>query len=478
MITRIRISIARAIVANKDLLAVWLLLLLAQHYVPVTHPLGRADLAPWMMISLSAAALLRAQPYGAGPHPMLTPRIAYSDEWLQHAAYALCPWVLLSVHDAARDMSGALAGQAFGLALGVVVLLSIAGVHGRTAWNPDRRAPVLAMVLGGGSILGLSAAMGVATRMAEGQPIVRGLALSGLVGLAFLAVGLMAGRVQNHRQRRAAGRKDGSPYRPGLFSAVLATVGPASSLAVVFTILPDLPFNQAYAVSLLVIVWAAVVWPPPGPLMVACVLHEVIPIGGADPIPVDQANPFDVVPSGALRFNPLQTQRTLVMHPWMVPVKSSRIAELDDPIRPLWPTLPPLLTNHILGDCAFEPDPLTKNDQWDVITVRMRGQEDVATVKGGDAKSRRMVILRPFPAPGTSARSRTLTYRWDTDVPEQSVQILDATTEFAELRDGDIIVLSSEGVASAFEVEIGVPIYRTTDAVAFRPPQLEDYVEQ
>ena len=44
------------------------------------------------------------------------------------------------------------------------------------------------------------------------------------------------------------------------------------------------------------------------------------------------------------------------------------------------------------------------------------------------------------------------------------------------LENGSIIVLATEGVARAFEVEIGAPVYRLPDASGL-DPQLEDYVE-
>ena len=69
------------------------------------------------------------------------------------------------------------------------------------------------------------------------------------------------------------------------------------------------------------------------------------------------------------------------------------------------------------------------------------------------------------------------TYRWDQKVPAGTVQIIDATTDTVTLMDGDVIVSSSEGVARAYEVEIGADIYDRAEAEAFRPPQLEDYVK-
>ena len=62
-------------------------------------------------------------------------------------------------------------------------------------------------------------------------------------------------------------------------------------------------------------------------------------------------------------------------------------------------------------------------------------------------------------------------------MPEGTVQHVDATTERLSLEDGSIIVLATEGIARAFEVEIGAPVYRWNDAAGFRPPQIEDYVK-
>jgi hypothetical protein len=493
MLRALQVRAVRGASRNFDLIAVWMVLLIAQHLLPVTHFLARNDLLPWMVLTLSVVAFLRARPYGYGPHPMLTPRVDAIGLLAQRGASAAVPWALLFLYDAMHDPKPLLVSaggarwqapdpQSMTYAAGVILAILIAkafgSTEGQTAWRPSRESPVVATVGVGVLVVLVVSVFGLMAGRRPDDNIVAAVARAELIGVSFLTIGLMSARMQNHWQRRAAGRKDGAPYAQQLFPAFLATFGPMLTIAIVFLVVRGLAFNFAFVISLLIVVWAAVVWPHPSPMMVSCVLHEVIPIGGSDPVPAaGQANAFDLPPEGALRFNPLATQRTLVMHPWLVPVRSSRIAELDDPIRALWELPPPTLDDHVLGQAAFEPDPLTKQDQWEVMSIRLRGRADMQQMKGGDAQTRRMVILRAFPATGRSARSRLATYRWEEDVPEDTIQILDATTQVAELRDGDLLLLSSEGVARAFEVEIGAPVYRFADANAFRPPQLEDYVE-
>ena len=87
------------------------------------------------------------------------------------------------------------------------------------------------------------------------------------------------------------------------------------------------------------------------------------------------ATPFDETPEGALRINPLEIKRILSTHPWLVPVKASRVPELDDPIRPLWPRREPPVAYHVLGGASLNPVNIrTKNSgtrlQY-VLKVRM-----------------------------------------------------------------------------------------------------------
>lgn len=54
--------------------------------------------------------------------------------------------------------------------------------------------------------------------------------------------------------------------------------------------------------------------------------------------------------------------------------------------------------------------------------------------------------------------------------------MVDASTTELRLRDGDILILSTEGVARAFELEIGAQVLDRAEFGHQRPPQLEDYV--
>ena len=136
-------------------------------------------------------------------------------------------------------------------------------------------------------------------------------------------------------------------------------------------------FELAFVPAAFVVAWAGVVWTKPVPIAVTCLLHEIMPAGGGDKAISTTATPFDETPEGALRINPLQIKRILSTHPWLVPVKASRVPELDDPIRPLWPRREPPVAYHVLGGASFEPCPYTNQEQWDEITIRLKGSDDV-----------------------------------------------------------------------------------------------------
>jgi hypothetical protein len=468
---------------NLDLAVLWAVLLVAQPMLPVGNFLARDDLVPWLMLALSGAALLRGRHMGQGPHPMLTRRHA-SFGWLtQRLARAAAPWALMLWYDGAGNAAPAQLGSAAGLALGIVVLMAMGGAHERTAWNPAgtpaalvwfAEALVLAILVG---VVGW--VCGPASAPLRGpieMPPWLGPAF--LVGVGFLTVGLLSGRVRNLRQRKAAGLRDGTPYRIALAPALLAVGGTGIGLALLLLLFPESQaFHLAFVGTLHVVVWASVLWPRREPIARACILHEVIPTGGGDKETGETALSFERPPAGALRFNPLRTKRIMVMHPWLVPVRGARIEQLDDPIQPLWPPPTPFQRHHVLGEATFEPDPVTRRTQWNLVSLKMSRRQDVSTVETGSAQSRRIVVLRAFPAPGSARRRRLATYRWEEIGPQESIQILDATARSATLRDGDLLVLSSEGVARAYEVELGAPLYSWADAEAFRPPQLEDYVE-
>jgi hypothetical protein len=494
LLEQIRRFFVRSIRQNASLVVLWLLLVAIVPHVPPETPISRNDLVPWTMVCLSAVAFLRGKPLGQGPHPMLTRQRSGFGRWCLRAAMIATPITLMFWYDFGRLFNDMRIAQFFGgvataMTIGIIVALVLGRREQRTAWNPRGLPTAVAFGVGMVVFIGLSFAVGYLENAAEqfplDLPLRRGDRFPGdviLLGIAFLAVGLVVDRPQHFRQRRAAGLKDGSPYKPKLFPFVFASLGSAVGLGLLyvlqdfFRIGVDIDFDEAYLPAAFIVAWAAVIWPPRTPIAVTCMLHEVMPSGGSDSWVKDTANPFEKPPEGALRLNPLRIRRVRSLHPWLVPVKATRIPELDDPIRPLWGRREPPLPYHILGAASFEADEVSKQEQWDRITIRLKGQDETRTLKGS-AQTQRMAILRPFLEPGESRRSQIRTYTWERPVPDATVQIVDANTQRLLLTDGCVIVLSTEGVARAYELEIGVPVYQLNEAIGFRPPQLEDYVK-
>jgi hypothetical protein len=491
---KIRRLIIRAVRVNMDLLALWIFLTAIQPAITPDNPLARNDLAPWTMACLAAVAFLRGKILGQGSHRMLTRQHSIFGRWCHRIAMVLTPIALLFWYDTGRylsswEMAQAWANTATTMTIGIGIALVLGRKEGRTAWNPRGARSAVVWTLGILGILAATIATGYLENQLENLPMDRPLRRGGvfpgdilLLGLAFLSVGLITGRVKHLRQRLASGLKDGSAFRPKLFPFLFASLGSAFGLwglyflQEFFRIGIGIDFDEAFIPAAFVVAWAAVVWPPRTPIAVTCMLHEVMPTGGGDARVDKTANPFEKPPEGALRLNPLKIRRVRSVHPWLVPVKASRIDYLDDPIRPLWNRREPPLPYHILGHANFESDTLTKQAQWDRLTIRLKGQDESGTLKGS-ARSKRLVVLRPFLQPGESRKSQIKTYIWDRTVPDATVQIVDANTETLTLTNGCVIVLSTEGVARAFELEIGAPVYELNEAIGFRPPQLEDYVK-
>jgi hypothetical protein len=479
--------IESGIVGNADLLALWVVIIAIQPTVPVGHLLSREDLVPWLMLCLGAATFLRGKTYGDGPHTSLTQQQSKSGAMFQRLAMVASPLACMFWYDVGRQYNLVLSKSSEGMLavlfacaglFAVFLLLILSKAHQRTAWNPPGLSGVLTWGLGLISVLSGLLTIGW---IEATFPSFHSDTL--LLGVAFLVVGTIIGRTQNLRQRLAAKTKDGRNYVPTLFPYLFSSLGSAFGLMVLYIIqdfigfADSMPFDLAFVPAAFVVAWAGVVWPKRTPIAVPCILHEVMPSGGGDKMISTTASPFDQPPEGALRINPLEIKRVRSLHPWLVPVKASRVAELDDPIRPLWSRREPPMSFHILGDASFEPDSLTNKAQWKEITVRLKGTDDVASVSGAAAQNRSLIVLKPFLRPGESRKKKIVTYRWEKPVPEGTVQHVDATTERLSLENGSIIVLATEGVARAFEVEIGSPVYQWNDAAGFRPPQIEDYVK-
>lgn len=487
LLKRIQYTISRGLQSNLDLLILWVLLIAIQPLISVEHLLARPDLVPWLMFGLAGAVTLRGRRYGDGPHTSLTKRhsttgLILIKSGMVGSLLSLVWWYDLGVAwDVVRTQSAGwldLVVRPVGITLVTLLAIRLSKSHEQTAWNPHGTPSALVWMLG--LLLIVGAAIGIG-RFEKLNPEFHSESL--LLGLAFLTVGLIVGRAQHLRQRLAAGTKDNRPYRPALFNYLFSSLGSAFGLWALYFIQEQLglgdqvTFELAFVPAAFVVAWAGVVWTKPVPIAVTCLLHEIMPAGGGDKAISTTATPFDETPEGALRINPLQIKRILSTHPWLVPVKASRVPELDDPIRPLWPRREPPVAYHVLGGASFEPCPYTNQEQWDEITIRLKGSDDVGSLSGSAATNRSIVVMKPFLKPGTPRKKRITTYRWEQAVWEASVQHVDATTESLSIENGSIIVLATEGVARAFEVEIGAPVYRLPDASGFRPPQLEDYVE-
>lgn len=463
---------------NLDLVVAWAITVIALPLVPLDHMLSRHDLAPWITACMVIAAGLRGRTHGDNAHPSLRARKVPWARNLMRLGLASAPATLLLFFDAARTGDAMMAYAALAAGVATTAAVTVGQFDGRTSWWPKQHGQWWRVITRAAGICLLAAGIGrLSASLHDTFPA--WLFTSALLGVQFGAVGLLPDRYQVRWQRERAGRRDGRPYKPPIFRMLLALIGPGVGLALLlglFTALvAPVTFAQGTIVALHVFVWAAVIWPPPIPVAVSCVLHEIVPNAGKDPAIKGRAG-FDAPPKGALRLNPLGVKRIRVLHHWLVQVQDPRIEELDDPIRPLWPRRDFPIAHHVLGEATFEPEAATQVPQWHTITIRLDEQRDVGRLDQGNVQTRRLAILRPFPSRGIRPDPTLRTYRWDPDVPPGTLQVVDATTEFLTLQDGDILVLSTEGVARAFELEIGAPIYAYEELNHQRPPQLEDYV--
>lgn len=464
---------------NRDLVLLWIALTAAQPLVPPGHVLARPDLIPWTALTLACAVYMRGRILGAGPHPMLVPRRTSGGRSLRAITGALTVITLPVVYELSRDPSETNGWRTLGMLATTGFFLYLGREQERTGWDPRRRARAFPAMAVGGLILAITLSLGQIDANASSEPVTWA-TRSALLGLSCLSVGLVHGNARNFFQRMAAGRSDGPGVSLEIFRPALALLGPGLGLFLLFALtqarLGPLGYSQSFVVSVFVLAWVGVLWPKRQPLLVPCILHEVVPSGGKDLPATDQARGFERPPEGALRLNPLDIQRTRSIHPWLVPVIGARIQELDDPVRPLWQRKAPPSPAHVLGDASFEPDPVTGAAQTDILTLRVAQRSDIGALSAGGAQSRRVSVLCAFPDMAAAAKEAP-TYAWDEELPPGSLQVMDAATDSLELSNGSVLVLSTEGVARAYELEICEPILERRSLEHYRPPQLEDYAE-
>jgi hypothetical protein len=513
--------LADRIAENLDLMLIFVLMAGAQAAVPVGHVLAQDGLVPWMMVALALAAPLRVRALGEGPHPALRHRTSGFDTFMRRLAriglpisalglYLAPRWLLLPSPGSGPPLArfdlglvtlnlstGVLTalGVGVGAALAAAFFRFISSNHHRTAWDPPGPSDLRFWLPGAFVFIALGLGAGVYDGLLQGAIEGRAnrgelpgllawaewLGAGGLLGMVFLAEGLIDGSTRHLRQRVAAGQRDGKRWQPGRFRYALACLGPAMGLWLLMQAIRLLQgqspgFEQAFVGAMFVLAWVAVIWPPRTPVAMHCLLSEVRPSSGRDEQGGETALDFDQVPKGALRINPVEMRPTRAIHPWLVPVRRGRIEDLDDPVKPLWPRPNRPREHHVLGDASFEPDPISRQPQTQVITVRLRAPDDVTSISGGNAQSRRIVVLRAFPVGAARRGRQRVTYRWDDqNLPPGSMQVVDPTTRELQLRDGDVLVLSSEGVARAYAVEIGSAVYEWGPLSTSRSPQVEDY---
>ena len=190
--------------------------------------------------------------------------------------------------------------------------------HEQTAWNPTGVPSGLMWSFG---TIGEVMAIGIG-RLEKMVQAFHSETL--LLGVGFLAVGLVVGRAQPLRQRLRAGTKDNRPCRPSVVQLHLFFC--RVCLWFVGFVFHSRPVGIGKSKSVLELAfvpttwWLGQGWFGPNPYrLYSCLLNSCQLGGEADDL--DYSNPFDETLESALRINPLEIKRILSL-PSMVMILS------------------------------------------------------------------------------------------------------------------------------------------------------------
>lgn len=471
----------RWVASNRDLLLVGALALCLLPLVPRSHWTARDDLVPWSILILCAAAAVRDPAGVVPPNPALTAR--RERRLIARAVRAMLPLVLGLWYEGGRRSAlwvgggvpdadlGQIAIWVVGASLSWGALRVAASRHGETAWR-DPAAPSawswawtapLALVSAGAGLLGA---------------LIPWVGAAALVGVCFVALPLALQRRQNRWQRARASDEQALDWLKPL---LLDALGPSLCLVVLHLSAgaPQLAsrasgFDEAGMVTIAILSWAIALWPRPQPLARLVLLHEVRPAGGVNPAQSWQPGAAAAPPRGSLRVSPVALRRTRIFHPWWVPVRGGRVAGNDVPSVALWPSDEPTSSaDHVLGEAAFLPDDSGQVQTGEITIQLTEAPGTVEARRVEELGQRRVVVLRAF---GRTPRS-TSPWRWSPALTMDAVQEARAGVRTLTLRDGDLLVLASGGVARAYEVELGVTLTERRDAERLRTPSLGDYTQ-
>lgn len=349
---------------------------------------------------------------------------------------------------------------------GMVLLAALSRDHGRTAWNPhphgllaslryDLRLLTPTVSIAGVCVLALL----LLDRMAVNLHMMRDFwGLPAMLSVQVLLVCALSGRIGNLRQRAAMGLAE-----EHLPAVVWAAIGPGLTLLGLGILMaaqepgaeaalgaPTLMPWHRPALVLATVLWAWGLWRPRLPSAVLCSWHEVLPRGSDVAVGQGAVPGFEHPPDGALRLNAWATRDTGRVIYWPVPVRDlswnplARLPELRAETRA---TPGP----HLLGEAAFEQEKWNRRAQTTRITIRPIPGRRKALGEHAQA-----VLIRPNRAQITGSEDRKREIRswsWQDVDMQKRVRVL--SEESVHLLDGDVIILSADGVATAWRLEFG-----------------------